>query len=385
MTEGILLSLVIAAIIICVIFLLLLYIKQPQASKLKADRFSIEGLTYSPFIKKVIDVVMPKENEKEYRVCERLISDSGFNISMRGVYFFKVLVPIVLLIIMLSIYFINKNLVINEIITGKTDETVQVMGTAEYTSKEQQKRAEASKNTYIIMEHLVDTKILKNQNAVDAKLAIQDAIIENKVVVEGSIENTVNDFYNKMLRVEEAKDVSPITMMFLFIIALAGFMIPNGVLSVSRFLRYQAFDNEVIMLEMLTILVGSIENITVKEILKILEKNSKVFKKNFEKALLEYPIDFEQALINLEESSKNKDFQTLISTLRQCATSDKYAALQTLQRRRISRKEYRKLMEEKKIETKTYVGLVALVPVLFFLAKLLLAPWIEKIYGAGIM
>jgi len=332
MAGSIIISLVVALIIICVVFLLLLQIKQPQAMKLKADNFSIDGLTQTSFIKKIIDAVMPKENEKEYRTCERLIGDSGFNITMRAVYFYKIAVPIVLLILILSIYFINKNLVIDEIMTGGATQQVAVMGStgSGKDTKRQKENAEASRNTYIVMEHLIDTRILKKQSAIDAKLAIQDAIIDNKVVIEGSVENAVNDFYNKMLQVEDAKSVSPITMIFIFAIALLGFWIPDAVLKTARFLRYQAFDNEVIALEMLTILVGSIENITVKEILKILEKNSKVFKKNFQKALLEYPIDFEQALINLENSSKNKDFQALISTLRQCATSDKYAALQTL-------------------------------------------------------
>jgi len=388
--HGILLSIIVALIIICIIFLLLLYIKQPQAAKLKADNFSVEGLTYSPFIKKIIDNVLPKETEKEYRVCERLISDSGFKVSMRVVYFYKLLIPIVLLTLMLSIYFINKNAIIDEIISGQLTQEVSGMGAVpEKQTKTQienkQKQEQASRDTYQIITNLVDTRVLKNKDSIQAKLAIQEAIIENKVVVEGSVDSAVSDFYTKMIQVEAAKEVSPLTMMFIFIVALAGFMVPNAVLATSRFLRYQAFDNEVIALEMLTILVGSIENITVKEILKILEKNSKVFKGNFEKALLEYPIDFEQALINLENSSKNKDFQALISTLRQCATSDKYAALQTLQRRRISRKEYRKLMEEKKIETKTYIGLVLLIPVLFFLAKLLLAPWSQMITGSGLM
>ena len=95
--------------------------------------------------------------------------------------------------------------------------------------------------------------------------------------------------------------------------------------------------------------------------------------------------NIEQALINLGDSSKNKDFQALISTLRQCATSDKYSALQTLQRRRISRKEYRKLMEEKKIETKMYIAFIMLLPVLFFLAKLLLSPWQDLMTNSGLL
>jgi len=390
MAGGLLLSLVIALIIISIILLLMLCVKQPQAAKLRADNFSIEGLTHSDILKKIIDAAMPKETEKEYRTCERLIGDSGFNIGMRVVYFYKLTIPIVLLILLFSIYLINKNLVIDEIISGGNEKVVDVMGTVSNQNKakktqSEQERAKASRDTYLVMEHLVNTRILKSKDAVSAKLALQEAIVENKVEIEGSVENAVNDFYNKWTQVQEAKEVNFLTILFIFILAIFGFWVPDAVMKTSRFLRYQSFDNEVIALEMLTILVGSIENITVKEILKILEKNSKVFKKNFEKALLEYPIDFEQALINLENSSKNKDFQTLISTLRQCATSDKYAALQTLQRRRISRKEYRKLMEEKKIETKTFVGLICLVPPLFFLAKLLLAPWLQDIYGSGLL
>ncbi len=386
--SGLIIGIVIALIVVCVFVLILLFMKQPQAAKLTAENVTLDSITYSPVVKKIIDVIMPKETEKEYRTCERLIGESGFDVTMRGVYFLKLILPFVLLIILLSIYFINKNVVIDEIISDALVDNVSMFGSTnntKETNNAKKKREKASRDTYQIMSHLVDVRLLKNKKAVDAKLEIQEAIIQNRVTVSGSVEEAVNDFYTKMIEVEKAKEVSPLTIFFILIVAFAGFLVPNWVLATAKFLRYQSFDNEVIALEMLTILVGSIENITVKEMLKILERNSKVFKKNFEKALLEYPTDFEQALVNLENSSKNKDFQSLISTLRQCATSDKYAELQTLQRRRISRKEYRKMQEEKKIESKTYIGLALLIPVLFFLAKLLLAPWTQMITGSGLM
>ena len=206
----------------------------------------------------------------------------------------------------------------------------------------------------------------------------------NNLANESDVYYQTEEMYNKIQRVQQAQQINPVTILFIVLASFVGFIVPDVYLTLARMIRYQSFDNEIIALEMLTILVGSIENVTVKEILRILSLNSKAFKKNFEKALLEYPIDFEQALINLGDSSKNKDFQALISTLRQCATSDKYAALQTLQRRRISRKEYRKLMEEKKIEAKMYIGFILLIPVLFFLAKLLLAPWQDMMSSSGL-
>lgn len=391
MGGGIFLGLVIAAIIILTLFLLVLFVRQPRAVKVRSDKFSLEELTYSPAFKKAINSLMPAAEEREYRQNERLISDSGVNISMRVFYLFKIVVPVVLLIIFLSIFFINRQIRIDAIITDQVVENVDVLGTntevnkSEKTNAEKMEEEQAKKDTYEIMENLVDTRLLKTQDALTAKQVIQEVMLRNHLTTESDAPYDVTEMYNKMLKVEDAKKISFVSIIFILMLSLVGYYVPNAYLIMSRLIRYQSFDNEVIALEMLAIMVGSIENVTVKEVLRILSLNSKAFKPNFEQALLEYPVDPEQALINLGDSSKNKDFQALVSTLRQCATSDKYSALQTLQRRRISRKEYRKLMEEKKIETKMYVAFIMMIPVLFFLAKLLLSPWQDLMNTSGIL
>lgn len=390
MGTGIVISLIVASIIILSLMLIVLYVRKPQQGRVKNDKFSLEVISYSPIFKKLLDVVVPPAEDREYRKNERLISDSGYNFSMREFYLLKVIVPIVLLIVLLSIYFINRQVYIDAVITDGLTKNVSVLGSNNVnekvsTSREKRELERAKKDTYEIVDNFVDSRLLKNANAIEVKQMIQEALLKNNLATEASIYYETEEMYSKMLRVEEAKKIDPMKIFFIFLISLAGFTLPNLFLVLARMVRYQSFDNEVIALEMLTILVGSIENVTVKEILRILSLNSKVFKKNFEKALLEYPIDFEQALINLGDSSKNKDFQALVSTLRQCATSDKYSALQTLQRRRISRKEYRKLIEEKKIETKMYIAFIMLLPVLFFLAKLLLSPWQDLMTNSGLL
>ncbi len=390
MTE-IILGIIIALIVLLALFLIVLFVRQPQAIKVKSDKFSLEELTYSPVFKNIINGLMPPAEEREYRQNERLISDSGVNISMRVFYLFKVVTPVVLLVIFLSIFFINRSIRINAIITDQIVETVDVLGSDSTkqvnTSSNQEKREmeNAKKDTYQIVENLLDTRLLKTQDALTAKQVIQEIMLKNHLTTEDNVANDVTNMYDKLKKVDTAKKINPVSIIVILMLSLVGYYIPNLYLIMSRLIRYQSFDNEVIALEMLTIMVGSIENVTVKEILRILSLNSKAFKPNFEKALLEYPIDFEQALINLGDSSKNKDFQALVSTLRQCATSDKYSALQTLQRRRLSRKEYRKLMEEKKIETKMYIAFVMLLPVLFFLAKLLLSPWQDLMSSSGLI
>ena len=385
--SGIFLGIVIAIIVILVLFLLILLIRQPQSVKVKNDKFSLEELTIHPVFKKAIDGLMPPVEDREYRQNERLISDSGVNISMRVLYLFKIVTPIVLLICFLSIYFINRSIRVNAIITDEIVETVDVLGASNVnesaqTNSEKREMERAKKDTYEIVENLVDTRVLNTKDSLTVKLLIQEVLTNNELP---NSPTDVTNMYNKLVDVQNARKISFVTLIIILMLSLVGYYIPNGYLILSRLIRYQSFDNEVIALEMLTIMVGSIENVTVKEILRILSLNSKAFRPNFEKALLEYPIDFEQALINLGDSSKNKDFQALVSTLRQCATSDKYAALQTLQRRRISRKEYRKLMEEKKIETKMYIGFIMLIPVLFFLAKLLLSPWSDLMNSSGLL
>jgi len=386
----ILLSFIIAAIIILALFLIVLMVRQPQAVKVKSDKFSLEELTYSPIFKKAIKALMPQAEEREYRQNERLISDSGVNISMRVLYLFKICVPIIIMILLLSIYFMNKEIMINAIVTDSLVKTVNVIGggteSSDYSSNAEKKESErAWKDTFEIMDNLVDENLLNSKDILAIKLFVQEVMLEKNLTTEANLTTDTNKMTDMLLQVNEVRKINVITIILILVISLMGYYIPNVYLVISRLIRHQAFDNEIIALEMLTIMVGSIENVTVKEILRILSLNSKAFKPNFEKALLEYPIDFEQALINLGDSSKNKDFQALVSTLRQCATSDKYNALQTLQRRRISRKEYRKLMEEKKIETKMYIAFIMLIPVLFFLAKLLLSPWQDLMNTSGLM
>ena len=385
---------IIGALIIILVIILIVIALQPKSGRIKNDSVSLESITYSPVIKKIVDVMIPDSSDKEYKKVTRLISDSGMNVSIRVVYFFKLIIPLLLIIFAMAIYFTNREMIVESIILEQNTQKIDVLASTgqtedvtgkELDSEEKRMREQAKKDTFDIMNNYVNYKILAELPEVEAKQKISEALVES-----GNASSTAaaayeaSRLYNKALDVYNARKVNVITILFIVMFGLCGFMAPELILKASRFLRYQAFDNEVIALEMLTILVGSIENITVKDILKILAQNSKIFKSNFEKCLAEYPADFEMALNNLANSSKNKDFQSLVATLRNCATSDKYAALMVLQRRRASRKEYRKMQEEKKIETKMNVGLIALLPMMFFLAKLLMTPWMD-LMNSGIL
>ena len=169
---GIVLGIIVAIIIILILLLIALFVRQPQAVKVKNDKFSWEELSYSPLFKKAVDALMPPAEEREYRQNERLISDSGVNVSMRVFYLFKILVPIALLVILLSIFFINRQIKINAIITDQMVETVDVLGSATdttnkstMTNEEKSDMEQAKKDTFEVVDNLIDTRLLKTQEA----------------------------------------------------------------------------------------------------------------------------------------------------------------------------------------------------------------------------
>ena len=107
--AGLLLGFAVAALIVAILMLIVLSLKKPQVNRVKMDNFSLEGLTYTSGIGRIIDAVLPSAEEREYRKNERLISDAGYTFSMRVLYLAKLFLPIVILIVCLSVYFINKS------------------------------------------------------------------------------------------------------------------------------------------------------------------------------------------------------------------------------------------------------------------------------------
>ena len=128
MATSIIISLIVALIIILTLTLLILCIRQPQQNKVKSDKLTLEVLSYSPVFKKIVDSIIPPAEDREYRKNERLISDSGYNMSMRELYFLKLVIPIMLLIVFLSVYFINRQVYVDAIITDSLTKTVDVLG-----------------------------------------------------------------------------------------------------------------------------------------------------------------------------------------------------------------------------------------------------------------
>ena len=101
MATSIIMSLIVALIIILVLTLVVLCIRQPQQNKMKNDKFTLEMLSYSPIFSKIVDAIIPPAEDREFRKNERLISDSGYNMSMRELYFLKLVITIILLIVFL--------------------------------------------------------------------------------------------------------------------------------------------------------------------------------------------------------------------------------------------------------------------------------------------
>ena len=251
MATSIIMSLIVALIIILTLTLLVLCIRQPQQNKMKNDKLTLETLSYSPIFVKIVDAIIPPAEDREYRKNERLISDSGYNMSMRSLYFLKLVIPIILLIVFLSIYFINRQVYVDAIITDSLTKTVDVLGSNDVnepqdTSEQKQELEKAKRDTYDVINNFVDKQILKSKDAIAAKQAIQEAFLTNNLANESDVYYQTEEMYNKIQRVEEAKKINPVTIVFIVLASLVGFIIPDVFLTLARMIRYQSFDNDII-------------------------------------------------------------------------------------------------------------------------------------------
>lgn len=360
-------------------FYLYLVFLKPNRYRGRADSFDLNTISNLFPFKFLVDAILPKEDDREYIKVNKLIKVSNTKIDIRSVYLLKIIIPVLMFLFIFAIYQTNKGMVIKAIIDDSISKRVEVFadGGAKVDKQLEMQRArerESDRSAFSAIQKSFSSKF-KSTDEKSLKQEIQEKLIAESAYQADQIVLKTNELYSRLAAVDKAKQTNYITIMIILFIALVGFIAPDTYLNIRAFLRKQAYDNEVISLEMLAILVGTVENVTVKELLKILRDNSKAYKPNLEKCLLEYPTDFEKALIDLSDGVSNKDFKSLAGTLRQCATSDKNQALNTLRRRRTSRKEYRKLTEEKKIEMKSFIGLALLAPSLFLLASILLAPW----------
>ena len=165
----------------------------------------------------------------------------------------------------------------------------------------------------------------------------------------------------------------------LLIAVVVLFMLPNGLLRVLAKAREKQIEEEISILERLFMVLGSVPDITVENMLPILISNSKIFRDTLEEFYSNYLKNRRDAYDKLIDETRVDGIERLMLTIRRAETTDRSKAIEDLRKFREARKDYKKSTMDSIIENKETTCLVLYFPALIFVLKVLLDPWLKMI------
>jgi hypothetical protein len=166
------------------------------------------------------------------------------------------------------------------------------------------------------------------------------------------------------------------------LLILLSFWLPELVLFIKRLLLGNKYRKEVIKLENIFELHGSIRNFKTIDILEEMAKASRTYRKHLDNCRELFKTEKEQALQALKASVKNTRFSRLVDILRVYSMTDKKLALQIMERNMLEKEEELLMTAEEDIDLVDLIAFISIVPILLQLANLLLKPMLDMIYEA---
>lgn len=367
---------ILLAVILGYVLLLygLLYSKYPRRGwflKLKGQ-LNLESVTNSRPMKLVFDFLTRNKNGRIYKTSHRIITRSETGISVRSLYLLKILSLFTVAVLIILVRYTNNDVTRLSIIAKPFDtfSLFQEVNTGDF-------------NYNIALYNAVVKRIGEDKLE---KLGIEDRISEvKKVLPELGRKNGREWVDEKSLAIVKAftaaKSIRLIDWKTVVII-LVSFWLPEIILLLKRILLGNLYRKEVIKLENIFELLGSIRDFKTISIISEMAKSSKVYRKHLDRCLELFKTEKELALESLKVSVKNSRFSRLVDVLRIYSMTDKNLAMQILERNRLEKEEEVFLTAEEDIDLVDLVAFVSIVPILLELANLLMKPMLDVIYEA---
>ena len=266
-----------------------------------------EKLYKTKFIKKIIDLLMPKRNTKEYRKLERLLKDAGSKQKIRWIYVNKVLICIgafiSTIVLFISLHNIQIRLIYNE-------PTVSYNLIGELSTKDEKKAMEKTKRQNIIIDKLRGKQNISN---LDIEKAMRNTK-EYKNLEDKDITSEAKDIKEK-LDIVNKEYLKWFEVLIAMSIAYIAYLGPVLLLKFQVKMRQMEMEDEVMSYHTIIMMLMRIERVDVEMILEWLERYSDIFKEQIGKCLNNYESGAWEALEEMKTEVSYQPFIRLIESL----------------------------------------------------------------------
>jgi len=332
------------------------------------DKINI--LASSKLLKTVLSTFSGNETGFFNRTAARLLSRSESTLSVHGLFLTKLASLILVAAMVIGIRYTNMELTKQAIIARPSTAISIFTGqaSADYTRNVELYFSVLKSIGKENLQRLDDVKILES-----AQRVLPDII---KTSDPGIVKEHAEMFLETFRKVSNI----PLLDYWSLLVILFSFWIPEAYLLSKRLLLTSMYRKEVIKLENIFELLGSVRGIKTFDILKEMAKASSIYRKHLTLCMEQFKTEKEEALESLKSSVRSTRFAKLVDVIRVFSLTDRKLALQILERNRFEQEEYMLITAEEDVDAVDLIAFISIVPVVWLLINLLLKPMLDTIF-----
>lgn len=346
-----------------------------EARYLTLREFNLESIAENKFIRLILLPITKNKSFILNKISLATIKGSETNISLQAFYLVKIFCCILVTTVMLLINYTNLDITKVNIIS-KAGGNIDVFETANEAKSDNDYNYSLY---YSVLKKVNEDSSFKQINDEQKRQVVARALPE---IIHSANSADINYNVEKFLTTYYAVEKIRLLDWKVLLTAILAFFLPEILLLFKQLLLGSIYRKEVIKLENIFELLGSIEEFKTIDILEQMENASKLYKKQMKECRALFQTDRKLSIKTIKAATKNKKMSELIDVIRMYSLVDKKLAMDILAKNRKSRNEGILITADEDMDWIDIVAFLSITPLLYELANLLMKPMLDMIFDA---
>ena len=260
-----------------------------------------------PIIKKIMNLMIPKKNTKDYRITMNLMKEAATKQKIETLYVNKVVIGIMTICLVILLFSFGHKVALDYVYNEPTSD-YNLLGSL--NEKDRAKAMEVTKaQNEIIKEFKGKSKVTEEE--------IKNYLPKTnfyKKANEADIKTAAKQIVDKLAIVNK-ENFQWFELLIAFIFGYLGYCAPTWMLILQKKLRALEMENEVMEYQTIILMLMKIERVNVEMILEWLERYSNIFREPISKCLNNYESGAWEALEQLKDEIAFPQLEQIIESL----------------------------------------------------------------------
>ncbi len=263
-----------------------------------------------PFIKKIVDLFIPKQGTKEYMQLTKKMKDAASKDKMEWIFINRLLLCILIFVVSIFLFSQLHQITINNVYT---DPTVDHDIIGQMSEKDAKSAEELTKSDNEYIKYFKgDTKVTQEDIEKEMKKGRINKDYMNSRDEE--IETAAERILGK-IQIINTEEMSWVEVLLGLVFAVVAYMAPIWMLTFQAKMRQLEMEDEVMQFNTIILMLMKIERVNVEIILEWLERYANIFKEPISKCVNNYESGAWEALEQLKEDVSYQQFIRIVESL----------------------------------------------------------------------